>query len=332
MKIHDLASAVAGVEAICQAQHIEVLEQKDIPYGRQFVLRSGGATAQLNIYYGKKGLKIVAQGGSNAAKQAAEDVGAALEALASGASLGTASSAATGAASKPTTPRATSHHPAVPASFDQPWIGSDESGKGDFFGGLVTAGVIVDPEAVPLLQSLGVDDSKKITDAKIPGMAAEIRKICYGKYKVLSLVPAKYNDLYEKLKSEGKNLNSLLAWAHVSVLENLLEIQHVQLAIADKFADEKYINTRLKKLGRTIELIQVPKAEQNIAVAAASILARDAFLRWHQDAKKQYGVTFPKGANQQVVQVGRSYVQTNGKQALRSVAKLHFKTTEEVLR
>ena len=204
-------------------------------------------------------------------------------------------------------------------------------GKGDFFGGLVTAGVIVDPEAVPLLQSLGVDDSKKINDARIQSMLTEIRKICYGKYKVLSLVPSKYNDLYDRMKSEGKNLNSLLTWAHVSVLENLLEIQHVKLAIADKFADEKYINSRLKMLGRTIELIQVPKAEQNIAVAVSSILARDAFLRWHQDAKKQHGVTFPKGANAQVVQVGRSFVQANGKQALRNVAKLHFKTNSDIM-
>ncbi|MFD2169599.1 hypothetical protein [Tumebacillus lipolyticus] len=86
-----------------------------------------------------------------------------------------------------------------------------ESGKGDYFGGSVTAGVIVDPEAVPLLKSLGVDDSKKINDAKIPGLAAEIKKICFGKYKVLHLKPAKYNELYEKFQAQGKNLNSLLS-------------------------------------------------------------------------------------------------------------------------
>jgi ribonuclease HIII len=113
------------------------------------------------------------------------------------------------------------------------------SGKRDFFGPLVTAGVIVDPEAVDLLKSLGVDDSKKFTDKKIPGMAEEIRKICYGKYKVLQINPAKYNELYGKMK----NLNVLLAWTHAAVIEDLLEKQDVKLAIADKFGDKKYIKT-----------------------------------------------------------------------------------------
>ena len=143
-----------------------------------------------------------------------------------------------------------------------------ESGKGDFFGPLVTAGVIVDPDAVDLLKALGVDDSKKITDKKIPGMAEEIRKICYGKYKVLQINPAKYNELYGKMK----NLNVLLAWTHAAVIEDLREKQDVKLAIANKFGDEKYINDKLKTKGKGIHLIQVPKAEQNIAVAAASVL------------------------------------------------------------
>ena len=188
----------------------------------------------------------------------------------------------------------------------------------------MTAGVIVDPDAVPLLRSLGVDDSKKITDAKIPGMAAEIRKICYGRYKVLSLKPEKYNELCKKL-------NSLLAWAHASDIENLLETQPVNLVIADKFADESLIENRLKKLGRTVKLIQVPKAEQNLAVAAASILARDALLKWHKEVASVYGLSRPKGASAQVVTVGRSYVKANGGELLRNVAKLHFKTTEQVL-
>ncbi|WP_236587615.1 ribonuclease HIII [Tumebacillus amylolyticus] len=201
-------------------------------------------------------------------------------------------------------------------------------GKGDFFGPLVTAGVIVDPEAVPLLQSLGVDDSKKITEKKIPGMAEEIRKICFGKYKVLQINPAKYNELYGKMK----NLNVLLAWTHAAVIEDLLEKQDVKLAIADKFGDEKYINDKLKTKGQAIRLIQVPKAEQNIAVAAASIQARDTLLKWSNGAKKTYGLTLPKGASSLVIQAGKSYVKEHGKDALANVAKLHFKTTEDVLR
>lgn len=205
-----------------------------------------------------------------------------------------------------------------------------ESAKGDFFGGLVTAGVIVDPEAVPLLKSLGVDDSKKITDAKIPSLATEIKKICYGKYKILSLKPAKYNELYEKFQAQGKNLNSLLSWAHSSVIEKLVEIQPVNRVVVDKFANETLMEKRLQKLDPTIQLVLVPKAEQNIAVTAASILARDAFLRWHKEAKEQHGIAFPKGASAQVVSAGRAFIQANGTHELREVAKLHFNTFEDI--
>jgi ribonuclease HIII len=155
-------------------------------------------------------------------------------------------------------------------------------------------------------------------------MAQEIRKICFGKYKVLQINPAKYNELYGKMK----NLNVLLAWAHAAVIEELLEKQDVKLAIADKFGDEKYINDKLKTKGKGIHLIQVPKAEQNIAVTAASILARDALLKWSSIAKMTYGLTLPKGASSTVTQAGRAYVKVHDKGDLFNVAKLHFKTTE----
>jgi ribonuclease HIII len=318
VKIVDLATASQRAEALCGEQGLEILEQKDIPYGRQFKVRSGGSTAQLNIYFGKKGLKLVVQGGGGPVKDALEEVTAQMEGRSTG-------------EQKATRPRAegsVSKLPEVEAAFDEPWIGTDESGKGDFFGPLVTAGVIVDPEAVPLLQSLGVDDSKKITDKKIPGMAEEIRKICFGKYKVLQINPAKYNELYGKMK----NLNVLLAWTHAAVIEDLLEKQDVKLAIADKFGDEKYINDKLKTRGKGIRLIQVPRAEQNLAVAAASILARDALLKWSNGAKKTYGLTLPKGASSLVIQAGKAYVKDHGKDALVNVAKLHFKTTEDIHR
>ncbi|HEU4965231.1 MAG TPA: ribonuclease HIII [Bacilli bacterium] len=321
--INDLQSACTRAEAVCKEIGLDILEQKEIPYGRQYKVRFSGVTSQFNIYFGKKkGLSVLSQGSANAAKEQVDNL----------ITIMTGSAAAKSSSGKSSSSASSSKsYPQIKAAYDQPWIGTDESGKGDVFGGLVTAGVIVDPEAVPLLRSLGVDDSKKITDAKIPGMAAEIRKICYGKYKVLPLVPAKYNDLYDRFKSEGKNLNSLLAWAHASVIENLLETQQVNLVIADKFGNEALIENRLKKLGRTVQLIQVPRAEQNLAVAAASILARDAFLSWHQEAKKQHGMVFPKGASSQVVKVGRAFVKANGAEALRNVIKLHFKTTNDIL-
>jgi ribonuclease HIII len=327
LTIHDLASACKRAEALCNELELEVLEQKDIPYGRQFKVRFGGETAGFNVYYGKKGLNLVAQGSDNAAKQAVEALFIAMR----GGSVvkqSKPSNAGEGVGKKFPSIKATED---VQVAYDEPWIGTDESGKGDFFGPLITAGVIVDPEAVPLLQALGVDDSKKITDAKIPSMAAEIRKICYGKYKLLPLVPAKYNDLYRRISEQGKTLNHLLAWAHATVLENLLEKQFVNLAVADQFANERYIINQLKGLGKQIKLIQVPRAEQNIAVAAASVLARDALITWHNDMKRETGISLPKGATN-VIKPGKDYVRKMGKDALVNVAKLHFKTTQDVLK
>ncbi|MGZ4032798.1 MAG: ribonuclease HIII [Tumebacillaceae bacterium] len=239
MKITDLASACARAEAVCKEIGLDILEQKDIPYGRQFKVRFSGSTAGFNVYFGKKGLNVLAQGSDNPAK---EHVGNLITIMTGGQAPVKAKSSSSSAASS----SSTKTHTKIDETFNEPWIGTDESGKGDFFGPLITAGVIVDPEAVPLLRALGVDDSKKITDTKIPSMAAEIRKICYGKYKVLPLVPAKYNDLYRRISEQGKTLNHLLAWAHATVLENLLEKQFVNIAVADQFANERYIINQLK--------------------------------------------------------------------------------------
>lgn len=207
-------------------------------------------------------------------------------------------------------------------------IGTDEVGKGDYFGPLVIAGVLVDGASEEKLRKIGVRDSKGLRDTAISNLSPRIRKIL-GKrrYEEIWISPRKYNILYEKLK----NLNRILGWGHARAIENLLGKGDCELAIADQFGDKGYINSALMKKGKKIELVQIPRAEQDTAVAAASILARDVFLRKRREMGEKYGVEFPKGSAH-VLDFAREFVDSHGVDALREVAKMHFKTTERVVR
>src|SRR5207342_1546020 len=165
----------------------------------------------------------------------------------------------------------------LPEMFE-PHFGVDESGKGDFFGPLVISGVYVDRGIARKLLDGGVVDSKRISsDARIRALADTIRKTSQGLVEMVLIGPAKYNELYEKFG----NLNKLLGWGHARVIENLLEKRpDCPRALSDKFADARVIESALLQHGQRIELEQRTKAESDFAVAAASILAREAFIDW----------------------------------------------------
>ena len=201
------------------------------------------------------------------------------------------------------------------------WIGTDESGKGDYFGGLAVAGVMVDESTASKLRKLGVKDSKKLSDSRVGVLSTSIKEIC--PHSVVSIGPEKYNELYSKLR----NLNRLLAWAHARVIENLLESVRCELVIADKFGDERYIEKALMEKGKQIRLEQRKKAESDPAVAGASILARDMFLEELKNTGEQIGTVLPKGAGPQVEVVARDLVKKYGEDVLEKIAKVHFKTT-----
>lgn len=220
------------------------------------------------------------------------------------------------------------------ASSNEPWIGTDESGKGDYFGPLVSAAVYVDPELAARLQALGVQDSKRLTDTRIHTLAPQLRRLLGRRAKITVIQPARYNSLYREMRAEGKNLNSLLAWGHYrSVLDLLGAGARPAYLIVDQFADAAYIERRLaaEAKRRDIEILQFPKAEADLAVAAASILAREGFLAWLERESAETGVTLPKGAGENVVQIARQIVESHGQGALTRLAKLSFKTTEKVL-
>lgn len=207
--------------------------------------------------------------------------------------------------------------------MDDGHIGVDESGKGDYFGPLVIAACYVGPEHLAELD--GVKDSKKLTDPVALRLAGRIKATC--PHAIVSIGPTKYNELY----AEIKNLNSLLSWGHARAIEEVLKKQPSQLVISDQFADPAGLKRRLFKLGREVELKSMVRAEADIAVAAASILARAEFLTRLKRLGEEIGIDLPKGASSQVIEVGRRVVAKDGQAGLGRVAKLHFKTTSSVM-
>ena len=149
--------------------------------------------------------------------------------------------------------------------------------------------------------------------------------------RLLKYLQKKYNDLYEQFKKEKKNLNTLLAWGHAKAIEEILSKVDCKVAIADQFADESFILGKLQEKGKKLKLIQMNKAEQNIAVAAASIPARARFLEKLSKLSNEYKIDLPKGSSQTVIEKAKKVVDMYGKEILRKVAKLHFKTTTAVV-
>jgi len=204
-------------------------------------------------------------------------------------------------------------------------IGTDESGKGDYFGPLVVAGVFVPDEQQEVLRELGAKDSKKFSDNRVREIAKVIKK--GYKHSLVIIGSEKYNELYGKLR----NLNRILAWGHSRAIENILEEVHCSLAITDQFGDKLYVLNALMKKGKTIELIQKPRAEEDLAVAAASILARAEFLKRLSFLSQEVGFDLPKGSSPLAEEAGLKLVRLLGVQVLDKVSKKHFKLTERIL-
>lgn len=210
-----------------------------------------------------------------------------------------------------------------------PRFGVDESGKGDFFGPLCIAGVYVNEAVIQSWKDAGIQDSKNIgSDRRIAELAKVIRDTpgC-----VTSVVPIG-NEAYNRLYARMGSVNTLLAWGHARVIENLMGQRHRMdpppvRAISDQFASNKQtVAKALMSMGREIELVQRHKAEADIAVAAASILARDEFVARLGKLSKQFGMELPKGASAAVDAAAKAFVERYGPDQLPLVAKVHFRT------
>ena len=210
-----------------------------------------------------------------------------------------------------------------------PRLGVDESGKGDFFGPLCIAGVYVNESVIHAWKDAGIRDSKNISsDKRIRELAELIRKTPGCLSTVVPVGNEAYNRLYTKLRS----VNTLLAWGHARVIENLMGMRDKMnpppvRAISDQFASNKNVVAKaLMPLGREIELVQKHRAEEDVAVAAASILARHEFVTRLGGMEKQYEMKLPRGASAAVDAAAREFVTRFGAANLGKVSKSHFRT------
>lgn len=206
-----------------------------------------------------------------------------------------------------------------------PLTGSDEVGKGDFYAPIIVGSIYLNENQYNILKELGVKDSKDLSDIQITKLAKEIKQVT-SNYSILRIKQNKYNELYSKIG----NINAILAWAHVTNIKNVYKKHPFEKLLVDKFGREEQIKSGLKELNLK-EIIFKPKAEQNIAVAAASILARDALIKSTENMNKHYNFEFPLGANKIVIQKGKEFVNKYGSDELKNVCKMHFKTSMEIL-
>ena len=224
---------------------------------------------------------------------------------------------------------------ARPGTVSGAHIGADESGKGDYFGPLVACAVFVSEDAGPGLRSIGVRDSKELPDEEMRRMAPRIREIC-GHVGLVSIGPERYNQMHESMR---RNANTVLARAHgqaisdvIGRLESAGSFVEEMTVVIDQFAkNEQVMLSEQRAGGWRVRLLQMPRAESDVAVAAASILARVKFVDGLSRLSRSAGVDLPKGAAAIVDRAGKALVRHRGPDALSKYAKRHFKNTNRVL-
>ena len=217
-----------------------------------------------------------------------------------------------------------------------PHGGSDESGKGDYFGPLVVCCAYTDERLSDEMLKLGVKDCKQMSDAQVLEAGRQLRALLGpGGYAVVKLGPAAYNRLYAKMR----NINRMLAWAHGTAIEELLEKKPgVGRVVVDQFAPtEATIRRALKTRGKAATVEQRHKAESDLAVAVASVIARELFLRAIGDMTQEiFGAgaaeRVPAGSSDPRVRaLAEEMVRKNGPVWLMNHCKAHFQTTDKVL-
>ena len=214
------------------------------------------------------------------------------------------------------------------AKMFEPHFGIDESGKGDYFGPLIVAGVYTNSEITRALINAGIMDSKRIGSGnRVRELAGKIRAEVGNRYKVIRWAPSRYNLLYK----EYNNVNLMLARGHATVIRDLsVRVPSCGRALSDQFTKAPLIARELKNRSVRLNLEERTKAENDIAVAAASILARESFLDWMDKVSGKIGLELPFGTGSAVKEVAREFIQKFGKEKLVEVVKLHFKTTDEI--
>jgi ribonuclease HIII len=280
-------------------------EQKEIAYGVQLRLLKDRFSNPLNIYYSaKKGITTVVGGSASPLKNLLLAVTETQTEL----DLDT-----------------TNYH-----NWNY-WIGSDECGKGDYFGAPVVCAFAYDHSLDKHFQIMGVTDSKILKDSDILRIAKLLYKHYATRIYCLALKPHRYNELIADFSSQKRNLNDLLSWLHGRVITNLLKTNpQAEGILVDQFSPSQKVRRYLLDKKCTISCIERTKAESDPAVAAASIIARYQFIEAFSSMRRFYKLDFPLGATHKVIDAAVQFVKTYGFDRLGEVAKLHFKTTEHV--
>lgn len=287
---------------------LDIAWAKPINFGYQLVTEFCGAKATVNIYNGKKGLTLVYSGDSALQQK--------LQALLEGGAVSFTDAAG---------------QTAAPPARRGLWAGSDESGKGDFFGSLVVAATVVDDSTAGRLAAAGVKDCKLLTDKKILELE-DIIKVNVVDFSVLELKPRVYNLRYEQVAAQGGKLNQLLGYGHVAALSKVLERNsECHSALIDQFTTSTVNIRALQTRFPGCVVRQQPKAESDLAVAAASVLARAQFLHTMDALALAAGVqALPKGGGAQATACAKQLAEKYGKEALRDYVKLHFANYKRV--
>ena len=299
--VHDKISAV-----------LDITKEKDINYGHQFVVELCQAKLTLNIYNGKKGLSYVFSGDSALEGKVRELLGECKQSSRSEGDFASSAVRVDDAAGASALPRGK-------------WAGSDESGKGDFFGPLVVSAVVVDDSTAAKLAAAGVKDCKLLTDKKILQLEDVIKSTVVD-FSVLELKPKVYNLRYKQVLAQGGKLNQLLGYGHVAALSQVLERhEDCHAALIDQFTTSLVNVRELTRRFPNCVVKQQPKAEVNLAVAAASVLARARFLRTMAELAEAAGeAILPKGGGAQATACARRLADRLGKAELVNFVKLHF--------
>ncbi|MFQ5814927.1 MAG: hypothetical protein ACE5G7_00330, partial [Candidatus Hydrothermarchaeaceae archaeon] len=206
-------------------------------------------------------------------------------------------------------------------------LGSDETGKGEWYGPLVVVGTALTPKKIIELRKLGVRDSKSISKQGLLELASKIIKMKFVR-ESRTMSPERYNELYTDFKKEGKSLNDMMAWAHAETIKDLLEkIEYKKTRVViDKF-DVKKTESRLRGEMRerkipenNVEVIQKSKGESEIPVATASIIAKHIFEKTVDELNYKYSVDLRKSQPEEI-----------SPKILPYVAKIHFKNVKKCL-
>ncbi len=284
---------------------ISLSEPREINYGIQLKLSKSGDSNPLNIYHSaKKGITTVVGGSAGPLK----NLLLALTEQQIEIELDT-----------------TNYH-----SWNY-WLGSDECGKGDYFGAPVVCAFAYDHSLDQHFKVLGVADSKALRDNQITNIAKLLYKHYALRISCIALKPLKYNELIADFKRQNKNLNDLLSWLHGTALTNLAKEHPLAEGIlVDQFSPSQKVRRYLNEKKCGINCIERTKAESDPAVAAASIIARYQFVESFTAMRSFYKLDFPLGATNKVIDIAVQFAKQYGFNRLGEVAKLHFKTTEQV--